>query len=148
MSPLGPCGVHLRLGGARSPQILRHERDLLTAEPILHHAGRLEVAPAREHSVPVHHAVAGQAAAHRLVEGPPDDAGRLAAPQVLGDVAVRGHAARRDLCHHLSDTPKKAFERSRLFSQDGLIYFVSSNFGDIEQCSLDWRGGPQIPLHL
>ena len=50
--------------------VLRHERDALAAQPLLHDPGRFEVALAGEHPVSVHHAVAGQVGAHRLVERP------------------------------------------------------------------------------
>ena len=69
------------------------ERDALAAEPLLHDPGRFEVTFAREHSVAVHHAVAGQVGAHRLVKRPADGAGGPSPPEVLGDVAVGGDAA-------------------------------------------------------
>ena len=87
--------------------ILRHERDPLVAETLFHNVGRFKLAPARERPVPVHHAVAGQAAPHGVLEGPPDDPGRPAAPEVLGDVAVRGHAARRNVRNDGPDALEK-----------------------------------------
>ena len=74
--------------------VLRHERDALAAQPLLHDPGRFEVALAGEHPVAVHHAVAGQVGAHRLVERPADGAGGPSPPEVLSNVAVGGNPTR------------------------------------------------------
>ena len=87
--------------------VLRHERNALAAQPLLHDPGRFEVALAGEHSVAVHYAVARQAAPHRFVERPADGAGRPSPPQVLGNVAVGGDAARGNL----GDDGPNAFEK-------------------------------------
>ena len=91
--------------------VLRHERDALAAQPLLHDPGRFEVTFAREHPVAIHHAVAGQVGAHRLVEGPPDRPGRPTTPEVLGDIAVGSNAARGDL----GDDGPDALEEGSLF---------------------------------
>ena len=73
------------------------EGDPFAAQPLLHDPGRFEVALAGEHPVAVHHAVAGQVGAHRLVECPADGAGGPSPPEVLSNVAVGGNPARGNL---------------------------------------------------
>ncbi len=89
LSPLlGPPAVRVEVH-----PIFRDKGHPLAAKPLLHHTGRLEVAPARQHPVAVHHAVARQVAPHRVLQRPAHDPGRPAAPMVSGNVAVGSHAA-------------------------------------------------------
>jgi len=107
--------THLPLPGPPAVRVevhlvFGHERDPFAAQPLRHYTGRFEVAPARQHPVAVHHAVAGQVAPHRVLQRPAHDPGRPPPPQVRGDVAVGGDAAHRDL---RDDTPDGIIERRR-----------------------------------
>jgi hypothetical protein len=88
---------------AEGDAIGSYERHAFAPEALLHDVRGLEVALAGQHAVAIYHAVAGQVGPDRFVEGPPDNPGRPPAPEVLGDVAIRGDTTRRDPGNDLPD---------------------------------------------
>lgn len=83
--------------------IVVDEGNPLAPEALLHDGGRFEVALAGEAAVAVDDAVAGKAGADRRVQGPAHHPRSAAAAQVLGDIAVGGDAAGRNLGDDVPD---------------------------------------------
>ena len=73
--------------------------------------GFLEVAFVRQHPLPVRLAWAGRVGSPYFGERPADDPGRPTTPEMLGDVAVGGDAARGDLGDDGPDALKEGWLR-------------------------------------